>query len=99
MKQVLQRQRSGVALSYYVDGSLMQGANPSLRGDCSGLCGNCSGLRGDCSGLCGNCSGLCGDCSGLRGDCSGLCGDLAQAALTDDERKIGVAIQNLIKKK
>ena len=41
-------------------------------------------------------SGLSGNCSGLSGDCSGLWGNLDACEITDDERKTGVKIKDLI---
>ena len=46
--------------------------------------------------LTGDCSGLSGDCSGLRGDCTGLRGDLNACELSEEERKQGVHIADLI---
>ena len=74
----------------------LRGDCSGLRGDCSGLRGDCSDLRGECSDLRGDCSGLWGDCSGLSGDCSGLWGNLDACEITDDERKTGVKIKDLI---
>ena len=70
-----------------------------LSGDCSELSGNCSGLSGDCSRLSGDCSELYGDCSGLYGDCSWLSGDLDQCEITEQERKNGVSLSDLVKVK
>ena len=74
----------------------MIGNCSGLYGDCSGLYGNCSGLYGDCSGLYGDCSGLSGDCSGLRGNCTGLRGDLYECDITDEDRKKGIDIAELV---
>jgi hypothetical protein len=60
------------------------------------MIGNCTGLSGDCSGLSGNCTGLYGDCSGLRGDCTGLRGDLYECDITDEDRKKGIDIAELV---
>ncbi len=54
-----------VPLYHIVGGKRINGPNPNMRGDCSGLRGYCSDLYGDCSGLRGDCSDLYGDCSGL----------------------------------
>ena len=77
----------------------LNGNCTGLSGDCSGLNGNCSGLYGNCSGLSGNCSGLSGDCSGLRGDCTGLRGDLDECDITDEDRKKGIDIAELVGEK
>ena len=84
-----------------VDGtnSEMIGNCTSLNGNCTGLYGNCTGLRGDCTRLNGNCTGLSGDCSGLRGDCTGLRGDLYECDITDEDRKKGIDIAELVGEK
>jgi len=98
------------SLCYFIYGVRNDGANPLMRGYCSGLRGNCtcligdctcligdcSGLRGDCTGLIGDCSGLIGDCTGLRGYCSGLRGNLDRANLTPEDRNGGVVIADLV---
>lgn len=80
MRPVLNR--SANVLYYFVDDVILNGSSPAMRGNCSGLRGNCSALRGDCT-------GLCGDCSGLRGD-------LDDADLSEDERKTGVDLKQLV---
>ena len=47
----------------------------------------------------GNCTGLYGDCSGLRGDCTGLRGDLYECDITDEDRKKGIDIAELVGEK
>ena len=87
MKKALKR---NVSIIYYQKGSSrVDGHNPGMSGDCSRL-------RGDCSELIGDCSGLRGDCSGLRGDCSELRGDLDECDLTDDDRRRGIIIADLV---
>jgi aggrecan 1 len=87
---------------YYFDGdNKVTVSNSSdlpsgLRGDISGLTGDISGLTGDISGLTGYISGLRGDISGLTGDISGLRGDISKCELTDEERKNGVNINDLV---
>jgi hypothetical protein len=56
-------------------------------------------MIGDCTGLRGDCSGLSGDCTGLRGDCSGLRGDLYECDITDEDRKKGIDIAELVGEK
>ena len=67
-----------------------------LRGDVSGLSGDVTGLSGDVSGLRGDVTGLRGYVTGLSGDVSGLSGDVTDDALTTDERKRGVNVQELV---
>jgi hypothetical protein len=42
------------SLYYYASDERMDGPNPLMRGDCTGLRGNCTGLRGDCTDLWGD---------------------------------------------
>ena len=56
-------------------------------------------MIGDCTGLSGDCTGLYGDCSGLRGDCTGLRGDLYECDITDEDRKKGIDIAELVGEK
>jgi hypothetical protein len=74
-------------LSGYVSG---------LRGYVSGLYGEVTGLYGEVTGLRGNVSGLRGNVSGLSGNVSGLRGNVDDCGITDDERKNGVEISDLI---
>jgi hypothetical protein len=68
-----------------------------LRGDVTGLRGNVSNLLGDVSGLYGKATiGLIGEMTGLKGDVTGLRGDVMYCNLTDDERKKGVFITDLV---
>ena len=56
-----------------------------------------SGLRGDISdGLRGNVTGLSGDVSGLRGNVTGLSGNLDDCEITDEDRKKGIDVNELI---
>lgn len=41
-------------LYHYDDNRIIEGANPDMSGDCSGLTGNCSGIWGNCSKLSGD---------------------------------------------
>ena len=93
-------------LFYLEDGKIINGPNPNMTGDYSGLSGNCTGLRGDLSGLRGDLSGLWGDCSGLRGNCTGLIGNctgisgnIDECEISDQERECGVNINDLTDKK
>ena len=54
-----------------------------------------SKLTGDTSKIFGDCCGLSGDVSGLSGDVSGLSGDVDDCDLTDEERAVGVKVQDL----
>ena len=61
--------------------------------------GTNSEMIGNCTGLNGNCTGLSGDCSGLRGDCTRLYGDLYECDITDEDRKKGIDIAELVGEK
>lgn len=94
------------------DGRVIKGKNSNIHGDCSGLRGDCSGLRGNVTGLRGEITGLWGDCSGLWGKVSsglrgevhsglwgeitGLRGNLDDCEITDEERKKGIQITDLV---
>lgn len=82
MKKALTRSRLQSELYYFRDGTYIDGPNPNMRG-------NCSGLYGDCSGLFGN-------CTGLSGDCTGLVGDLDECEISYEERERGINIKDLI---
>ncbi len=77
------------------DENEVDGPNSKLTGDTSKIFGDCCGLSGDVSGLSGDVSGLRGDVSGLSGDVSGLRGDVDDCDLTDEERAVGVKVQDL----
>ena len=44
----------------------------------------------------GNVSGISGDVSGIRGEVSGISGDVDLCEISEDERKRGVAIEDLV---
>lgn len=68
-----------------------------LTGMHSGLSGDVTCLSGDVSPyLSGDVSGLRGNVSGLSGDVSGISGDVNSCAITEQQRKAGVAINDLI---
>lgn len=46
--------------------------------------------------LYGDCSGLSGDCSRIYGDCSRLSGDLDDAEISDEDRKMGASIDDIV---
>ena len=95
MKKTLTKNKYNL---YHVkDGVKIEGVHSGLRGDISdGLYGNVSGLRGDVYGLRGNVTGLSGDVSGLRGNVTGLSGNLDDCEITDEDRKKGIDVNELI---
>ena len=70
-----------------------------IWGDVSGIRGDVFGIWGDVSGIRGDVSGIWGDVSGIRGDVSGIWGDVDDAELTDDERRAGIDVSQLLKDK
>ena len=61
--------------------------------------GTNSEMIGNCTGLSGNCSGLYGNCTRLNGNCTGLRGDLYECDITDEDRKKGIDIAELVGEK
>jgi len=49
-------------------------------------------------GITGMHSGITGDLTGIRGDLTGITGNLDTCEITDEERKKGINITELIKK-
>jgi hypothetical protein len=47
----------------------------------------------------GDCTGLYGDCTSLSGNCTGLRGDLYECDITDEDRKKGIDIAELVGEK
>jgi hypothetical protein len=41
-------------------------------------------------------SEMIGDCTRLNGNCTGLCGDLYECDITDEDRKKGIDIAELV---
>ena len=80
MKKALTRKN--LEKFYFVDGKKIQGTPESVRGDLSGVWGDLSGVWGDLS--------------GVRGDLSGVRGDIDDCELTDEDRKNGINIENLV---
>jgi len=61
------------------------------------ISGDVSGISGDVSGISGDVSGISGDVSGISGNVSGIIGNVDLCEITDEERKNGVDINDLIK--
>lgn len=53
-------------------------------------------VEGKKEGMEGDCSELRGNCSGLKGDCSGFRGDLDECEITDEDRKNGIRLEDLL---
>ena len=97
MKKALSRVTT--KLYHYKGDIKVDGTNSEMIGNCTGLYGDCTSLRGNCTGLSGDCTRLSGDCSGLRGDCTRLYGDLYECDITDEDRKKGIDIAELVGEK
>ena len=97
MKKALSRVTT--KLYHYKGDIKVDGTNSEMIGNCTGLYGDCTSLRGNCTSLSGDCTRLSGDCSGLRGDCTGLRGDLDECDITDEDRKKGIDIAELVGEK
>jgi len=56
------------------------------------------GITGMHSGITGDLTGITGDLTGITGDLTGITGNLDTCEITDEERKKGINITELIKK-
>ena len=54
------------------------------------------GISGDLTGVSGNLSGISGDLTGVRGDLLGVRGDLDECEITQEDRKRGIDVEDLI---
>ena len=72
--------------------------SPNLTGNISNLTGNISNLTGNISYLTGDISpNLTGNISKLTGDLSNIRGNLDDCEITEEERKKGIDINDLVK--
>ena len=74
---------------YFADGNKIDGAPIGVHGDMTDVRGDMTGVRGDMTDVRGDMSGVYGDMSGVRGD-------LDECEISDDDRKNGVNISDLI---
>ena len=95
MKKSLTKISSSVY--YYKDGERVEGVHKDITGDVSGIRGNVTGITGNVSDIYGDVSGIRGNVSGITGDVSGIRGDIDDCDITDEERKNGIDIGDLIK--
>ena len=77
-------------LYYFIDGVRVEGIHKDIRG-------NVSGIRGDVSYITGNVSDIRGNVSDIRGNVSGIRGDVNDCGITEEDRKKGIDISELIK--
>jgi hypothetical protein len=85
-----------VELYHFDCGEKIPGKNNGMHGDCTYISGDCTDLKGDCSLLWGDCTGLRGDCTGMYGECTGLSGYFNRCEITEEDRRKGVNIEDLI---
>ena len=57
---------------------------------------NSVGITGDRSKIRGNVSGINGDVSGLSGDVSGLSGNVSDCDISEENRRSGIDINDLV---
>ena len=69
-------------LYYYKDGKRIEGVHKDIRGNASGISGNVSGISGNVS--------------GIRGNVSGISGNVDDCEITEEDRKKGIKISELI---
>ena len=65
--------------------------------EADGIMGDLTGVRGDLTGVYGNLNGVRGDLTGIIGHLTGVRGNLDDCALTEDDRKRGVDISELLR--
>ena len=81
---------------HYVDGLRVDGAPYDVSGDLSGVWGDLTDVSGDLYDVRGNLTGVWGNLSGVRGNLTGVWGDLDKCEITDEERKEGIDIEDLV---
>ncbi len=81
MKKKLTRVKSEI-YHFDKDGKKIVGAHSNISGNVSGIYGDVSGIRGDVS--------------GIYGDVSGIRGNVDDCEITEEDRKRGIDISELI---
>jgi hypothetical protein len=79
-----------------VENKKIDGLPEGVYGDMTGAHGDLTGVRGDLTCVWGDLSGMRGDMTGVYGDLTGVLGDIDLCAITDDDRKRKVDIDDLI---
>lgn len=74
---------------YDVNGKRVDGTHDRIWGNVFGISGDVSGISGDVFGIRGNVTGIIGDATGISGD-------LGACNITDEDRKRGISISELI---
>ena len=70
-----------------------------ISGDLTGISGYLSGISGDLTGISGYLTGISGNLTGISGDLTDISGDINDCQITDEERKAGINIEDLMEKK
>ena len=87
MKRTLTKRASNAY--YYKDGDRIEGFPDSVGGDPSFISGDLTFIRG-------NLSRISGNLTGIRGNLTRISGNLDDCELTDEDRKRGVDISELL---
>jgi len=74
---------------HILEGEKINGIHADIWGDVTGIWGDVTGVEGDVT-------GIWGDVTGIEGNVTGIEGDVDAAELTDDERRDGVNILQLL---
>lgn len=82
---------------FYRNGKKVTGTHKYLSGCFNFIIGDCTNIYGKCT-LDGDVSNIRGDITGIYGDASTLSGDLDQCEITEEERKAGLYIEDILKK-
>ena len=75
---------------YFQSGVRIEGEPPGIRGDLTGV-------RGDLTHICGDLTFVRGDLTHICGDLTFVFGDLDACEITQEDRKRGVQIDELVK--
>ena len=70
-------------------GKKIEGAHSGIRGDLSGIRGDLTDIRGDLS-------GIRGDLTDITGNLTGITGNLSDCKITEEERKKGISVDDLV---
>ena len=94
MKRLLQK--SMTSFYHYTGGEMVYGAPSGIEGDLTGIEGDLTGVRGDLTGIGGDLTGVRGNLAGVRGNLTGVMGDLDACEITEEERQMGIDINELV---
>ena len=103
MKKALTRNATPKSYWYWKDGENIFDSPPSVRGDLTGVYGDLTDVRGNLTAVSGDLTGVYGDLTAVSGDLTGVygnltsvSGDLTDCEITDEDRKKGIDINDLI---